>query len=40
METAWHVKWDADFEDDRFNKMVGHTILIDDLYALVRGWEE
>ena len=37
-ETAWHVKWDADFSDDHFNKMVGHTILIDDLYTLCRGW--
>jgi hypothetical protein len=38
-KTAWHVKWDADFNDDHFNKMVGHTIFIDDLYALCRGWE-
>ena len=36
--TAWHVKYDADFEDDFTNKMVGHTILIDDLYALTQGW--
>ena len=39
-ETVWHVKWDADFADDRFNKMAGHNILINDLYALCRGWEE
>lgn len=36
--TVWHVKWDADFPDDRFNKMVGHHILVNDLYALNRGW--
>ena len=40
METAWHVKWDADFSDDHFNRMVGHNLLVDDLYALCRGWEE
>jgi hypothetical protein len=42
-ETAWHVKWDAagpNFQDDHFNYMVGHNILIDDLYALCNGWEE
>ena len=38
-ETAWHVKWDADFSDDRFNKMVGHTVLLDDLYPLCEGFE-
>jgi hypothetical protein len=37
-QTAWHVKYDADFENDYNNKMVGHTILIDDLYALTKGW--
>ncbi len=36
--TAWHVIYDADFEVEFTNKMVGHTILIDDLYALTRGW--
>jgi hypothetical protein len=35
---AWDVKYDADFEHDYINKMVGHTILIDDLYALTKGW--
>ena len=35
---VWSVKWDADFSDDHFNKMVGHMILLDDLYALTRGW--
>lgn len=39
-ETVWHVKWDADFEDDRFNKMVGHNFLLDDLYPLCRGFKE
>ena len=38
-KTAWHVKWDADFSDDRFNKMVGHTILLDALYPLCNGWD-
>lgn len=37
-QTAWHVKYDADFEHDYTNKMVGHTILIDDLYGLTEGW--
>lgn len=37
-QTAWHVKYDANFEHDYTNKMVGHTILIDDLYALTKGW--
>lgn len=37
-ETVWHVKFDADFEDDHFNKMVGHTFFVEDLYALCRGW--
>ncbi len=37
-ETVWHIKWDADFKDDHFNKMVGHIIPLDDLYTLCRGW--
>ena len=37
-DTVWHVKWDADFEDDTFNKMVGHSIMLSDLYPLCRGW--
>lgn len=37
-QTAWHVKWDADFSSDYINKMVGHSTLIDDLYALCEGW--
>lgn len=40
LEIAWEVKWDADFSDDLINKMVGHNILIDDLYALNKGWQE
>ena len=40
LEVAWEVIWDADFRIDDINKMVGHTILIDDLYALNRGWEQ
>jgi len=39
-QTAWDVKWDADFSIDYINKMVGHSILIDDLYALCEGWRE
>lgn len=38
LDVAWEVKWDADFADDLINKMVGHNILIDDLYALNKGW--
>jgi hypothetical protein len=37
-QTAWNVKWDADFPNDYINKMVGHSILINDLYALCEGW--
>ena len=36
-ETAFHVKFDVDEGDDFFNKMVGHNVLIDDLYALNGG---
>jgi hypothetical protein len=39
-QTAWYVKWDAPFADDRNNKMVGHCTLLDDLYAINRGPEE
>jgi hypothetical protein len=39
LEVAWEVLWDADFADDLINKMVGHNILIDDLYALNKGWQ-
>jgi hypothetical protein len=35
--TAFHVKFDAPTGDDHFNKMVGHNVLIDDLYALNGG---
>ncbi len=38
-ETAWYVKWDAPWSDDSYNKMVGHCILINDLYAINRGPE-
>jgi hypothetical protein len=36
-ETAFHVKFDVEEGDDFFNKMVGHNVLIDDLYALNGG---
>ncbi len=36
-DIAWQVKFDAPFTSDRYNKMVGHSTLIDDLYNLVRG---
>lgn len=36
-EIAWEIKWDADYFDDTYNNMVGHTTLIDDLYALNSG---
>jgi hypothetical protein len=35
--TVFGVKFDVPFGDDRFNKMVGHNVLIDDLYALNGG---
>ena len=35
--TAFHVKFDAPTGNDFFNKMVGHNVLIDDLYALNGG---
>jgi hypothetical protein len=35
--TAFHVKFDVPQGDDFFNKMVGHNVLIDDLYALNGG---
>ena len=39
-ETAFHVKFDVPTGDDFFNKMVGHNVLIDDLYALNGGGPE
>jgi hypothetical protein len=33
-QTVFHVKFDTEGGDDFFNKMVGHNVLIDDLYAL------
>jgi hypothetical protein len=36
-QTAFHVKFDVPEGDDFFNKMVGHNVLIDDLYALNGG---
>jgi hypothetical protein len=37
-ETAWHVKWDAHFDqEDFYNNMVGHDVMINDLYALCQG---
>jgi len=38
-ETAFHVKFDVEDGNDFFNKMVGHNVLIDDLYALNGGPE-
>jgi hypothetical protein len=35
--TAFHVKFDVDGGDDFFNKMVGHNVLVADLYALNGG---
>jgi hypothetical protein len=36
-QTAFHVKFDAEAGNDFFNKMVGHNVLINDLYALNGG---
>ena len=33
-KTVWEIKWDADFDEPHLDNMVGHNILIDDLYAL------
>jgi len=35
-EVAFKVLWDGDFTAEQNNKMAGHNILIDDLYALNR----
>jgi hypothetical protein len=35
--TAFHVKFDSPNGNDFFNKMVGHNVLINDLYALNGG---
>jgi hypothetical protein len=36
-ETAFHVKWDLEGTEDFYNKMVGHNVLVDDLYELNGG---
>jgi hypothetical protein len=36
-QTAFHVKFDTPEGDDFYNRMVGHNVLIDDLYALNGG---
>jgi hypothetical protein len=36
-ETAFDVKWDLEGTEDFYNKMVGHNVLVDDLYALNGG---
>ena len=36
-QVAFHVKFDVEEGNDFFNKMVGHNVLIDDLYALNGG---
>ncbi len=36
-QTVFYVKFDAMAGNDFFNKMVGHNVLIDDLYALNGG---
>ena len=36
-QTVFHVKFDVATGDDYFNKMVGHNVLINDLYALNGG---
>jgi hypothetical protein len=39
-ETVFHVKFDYESGNDVYNKMVGHNVLIDDLYALNAGGPE
>lgn len=36
-QTVFYVKFDAPNGDDFYNKMVGHNVLVDDLYALNSG---
>lgn len=36
-KTVFHVKFDAPSGNDAFNKMVGHNVLVNDLYALNGG---
>jgi hypothetical protein len=36
-ETVFHVKFDIPGGNDAYNKLVGHNVLIDDLYALNGG---
>jgi hypothetical protein len=36
-QTVFHVKFDVEGGDDFYNKMVGHNVFIDDLYALNGG---
>ena len=39
-EIAWQVVFDAPFSESTNNKLLGHTVFLDDLYALNRGPEE
>jgi hypothetical protein len=39
-ETVFHVKFDHEGGNDAYNKMVGNTVLLDDLYALNGGGPE
>jgi hypothetical protein len=36
-QTAFYVKFDVPQGNDAYNKLVGHNVLIDDLYALNGG---
>ena len=36
-QTAWEVKFDVEQGEDFYNKMVGHNVLLDDLYGLNGG---
>jgi len=36
-DTVFHVKFDIPGGNDAYNKLVGHNVLIDDLYALNGG---
>jgi len=38
--TAFHVKFDTPGANDFYNRMVGHNVLIDDLYAMNGGGPE
>ncbi|MEE9384874.1 MAG: hypothetical protein V3V08_15835 [Nannocystaceae bacterium] len=37
LQLAWDVRWDADFPNSYFNRLVGHNTFLDNLYELTAG---